>query len=132
MKSLIIASILFLTVIVFVCINFFVLNNFFDRISGYLEALPQSSGVLEEMPEEQTEQVFRQLDRILSEWKSYETYICLSMDHNVSRKFLEYFIPAVSYFESGDYPSFLAQAKNAYDMLDHMKFDESLKFGNLL
>ena len=84
MKSLIIASILFLTVIVFVCINFFVLNNFFDRISGYLEALPQSSGVLEEMPEEQTEQVFRQLDRILSEWKSYETYICLSMDHNVS------------------------------------------------
>ena len=132
MKTVITAAVMFLAVIVFVWVNFNVLNNFFDETNELLVGLPTTVEEVEGMDQAQLAGVNERLEKIHMGWKERETYISLSLEHSVSREFLNAFLPAVAYFNTRSYPEFLAQIKLARDTLEHLIFDESLKLGNIL
>ena len=69
---------------------------------------------------------------ILQKWNKKETFLCLSLKHNVSREFAGQLIPAKSYFDSEEYPEFLALILSAKDTLKHISYDEGFKIGNIL
>ncbi|MGN1122616.1 MAG: DUF4363 family protein [Eubacteriales bacterium] len=132
MKAVVTALVLFLIVISFLGVNYFVLNNFFERTDQALALLPTAADELENMTEAELVTISERLEHIRGDWETYQTYICLSLEHTVSREFFTDFLPAIAYFDAGEYPDFLAQIKKAKDTLEHLIFDESLRLGNVL
>ena len=83
------------------------------------------------MDEASLSEVHERLQRIHKKWEKHETYICLSLPHNMSREFSNGFMPAITYFEAGDYAGFVAGIRSAEDVLEHMAYDESVRIGNI-
>ena len=132
MKSLVIAWILFISVIALVAADYIVLNNLIEDTKKELETIPGILTELEKSSKKEKSDIKKSLEKIENKWSDRETFLCLSLKHNVSREFMGYIVPAISYFKSKEYPEFLALIMSAKDTLDHISFDEGIKLGNLL
>ena len=132
MKTLLLSVALFLVVTAFVVFNYFFLNNFIDDIKYSLELMPTTVEELESLDDFEKYEYHLLLDDIREKWEKRETYMCLSLNHNVAREFLSSFIPASSYFDTSEYPDFLANIREAKDTLEHLSFDEGICLGNIL
>ena len=132
MKTTVIAGILFLLVLVFLGVNFYVLNSVFDETLALFSTLPVSKEALEQASEEELAAIDLRLNEIYGLWQKHETYLCFGMEHAASRSFLETYLTAMAYFESKEYPAFLAQMRAAHSLVKHFVFDESLRLGNIL
>lgn len=111
--------------------NFFVLNGIIDVSAEKLEGLP-SSEETENMTEEEKENIVSEIEKLEKMWKKYETFLCSSMEHDVSRDFVEDIATAKSYLESGEYADYAASVISAQNKLEHMKYDEGIGIGNIL
>ena len=131
MKSLITASVLFLSVLVLITVNFFMLDNLIDYTEKNLENIPETIKELEKMTNKQKENISLSLKEIQKKWDKKETFLCLSLKHTVSREFVGQLIPAKSYFDSEEYPEFLALIISAKDTLKHISYDEGFRIGNI-
>ncbi len=131
MKSLYIAAGLFFSVIVFLTVNYFCINSLLDYTMEQFDKTPESVDEIEQMNEAELDEIKKILDDIKEKWDSKENYVCMSLNHETSREFMEQLMSAISFFESEEYPEFLSEKDSATDSLDHMKFDEGFKFGNV-
>lgn len=131
MKSLVFALILFLTVLALVVTDFFILKELLDYTESELEKIPVTLNELENIEKKEKIRIAEALKNIEKRWQKKETFLGLSLKHTVSREFTGYIIPAISYFESEEYPEFLASLLSAKDTAKHIRYDEDLKIGNL-
>lgn len=132
MKSLVTAVVLFLSVILLISVNSFILNDLIEYTEKNLGLIPETLKELENISTEQKEKISASLENIEKKWNKKETFLCLSLKHNVSREFAGQLIPAKSYFDSEEYPEFLALILSAKDTLKHISYDEGFKIGNIL
>ena len=132
MKSLITAAVLFLSVLILITVNYFILNDLIDFTENNLAVIPETLNTLKNISAKDKEKISSALEKIEKKWEKKETFLCLSLKHNVSREFMGQLIPAKSYFESGEYPEFLALILSVKDTLKHINYDEGLKLGNIL
>lgn len=131
MKVLVCAIALFLLVTIFVTINSIVLSNLFSDINDKLSLLPKTKESLDALSDDERNEAIKNLDYISKKWKKYESYIFVTLEHNVSGEFYDQFLPAKEYFKAGDFPSYLACLSSAKDILWQIKTNESLSFGTI-
>lgn len=131
MKSLYIAAGLFFSVIIFLTANYFCINSLLDYTMEQLDKIPESVEEIEALNEAELDEIKKILDDIKEKWDSRENYVCMSLNHETSREFMEQLMSAISFFDSEEYPEFLSEKDAATDSLDHMKFDEGFKIGNI-
>ena len=131
MKVLVCAIALFLLVTIFVTINSIVLSNLFSDINDKLSLLPKTKESLDVLSDDERNEAIQNLDYISKKWKKYESYIFVTLEHNVSGEFYDQFLPAKEYFKAGDFPSYLACLSSAKDILWQIKTNESLSFGTI-
>ena len=131
MKSLYIAAGLFFSVIIFLTANYFCINSLLDYTMEQLDKISESVEEIEALNEAELDEIKKILDDIKEKWDSRENYVCMSLNHETSREFMEQLMSAISFFDSEEYPEFLSEKDAATDSLDHMKFDEGFKIGNI-
>lgn len=117
--------------LVLITVNSLILGNLIDYTEKNLDIIPDTLKELEKIDEEQKEKISDSLKDIQKKWDKKETFLCLSLKHIVSREFTGQLIPAKSYFDSGEYPEFLALILSAKDTLKHISYDEGFKIGNI-
>jgi len=130
-KTLIPAIFLFLCVLAFIVTNTILLGNLFSDIEELLSELPTDDTEISVMTAEQVPMHADTLEKICKKWKSREQYIYITLEHDVSGEFYDTFLPAVKFFESGDYASYLANLAASKDILKQIKQNEKLAFGTI-
>ena len=131
MKSLVISSVLFICVIILISTDYYMLESLIDETKKELETIPKNLTELEGLQKNEINKIEKALEKAENMWKKKETFLGLSLKHNVSREFTGQLIPAVSYFKSGEYPEFLALISSSLDTLEHISYDEGINLGNL-
>lgn len=131
MKTLIPSVILFLTVLAFIVTNTILLQSLFSDIEESLSYLPDTNDKISEMKAQDVEKYAKKLDDVSEKWKKWETYIYVTLEHDVSGEFYDNFLPAMKYFDSGDYPSYLSYLSTSKDILKQIKMNESFSFGTV-
>lgn len=131
MKSLVISSVLFICVIVLISTDYFMLDRLLNDTKKELELIPKNLSELEGLQKKEITEIEKALEKTEKMWKKKETFLGLSLKHNVSREFTGQLIPAISYFKSEEYPEFLALVSSALDTVEHISYDEGLNLGNL-
>lgn len=130
MKSLYFSFGIIGSVIVFLGINYFILNSVFDFTKKELEEIPENIEFYENINDDEILKIRTHLEKVREKWKKKESYLCMSLQHDVNREFLENIMSAISFFNSEEYPEFIEQKMSASDTLEHMIYDEGFRFGN--
>lgn len=130
MKSLYFSFGIIGSVIVFLGINYFILNSVFDFTKKELEKIPENIGFYENITDEDISRIRTHLENVREKWEKKESYLCMSLEHDVNREFLENIMSAISFFNSQEYPEFIDKKMSAFDTLEHMIYDEGFRLGN--
>ena len=122
-----IAGILFVLAIIFITINFFIIEDFLAETQKLLYELPEKI-------ESENEIQFGQqiLDEIQKKWDKMETYISVSLEHNMRKEFMQEFTRTKGYFESGMYDDYSSSIELLSKMIEYIKFNEGASFGNIM
>ena len=130
MKSLYFSYGIIGSVIVFLGINYFILNSVFDFTKKELEKIQENIGFYENITDEDISRIRTHLENVREKWEKKESYLCMSLEHDVNREFLENIMSAISFFNSQEYPEFIDKKMSAFDTLEHMIYDEGFRLGN--
>ena len=127
MKSLVIASILFLLTVVFITVNFFIIDNLLSETMQLIDMLPFKI-------ETENDKALAQdiLNRTQTYWDKMETYISATIEHKMRREFIQEFTRTKGFFESGMYNDYSSSLELLSTMIEYIKFNEGISFGNLM
>ena len=131
MKALIASLVLFLSVCVFVTANTVFLKSVFKDMRERLEILPDTPEETEQLSDEDITRIKEELERIEKMWKKRKEYIYVMLEHNVSARFTEFFLPTKEYFTSEDYPSYLASLRIVKDIVKQFETNEGVSLENI-
>lgn len=131
MKTVAKSLVLFCIVLAFVIVNTILLNNLFSDIKEQLDLLPDTQQSIDNMSRQQRGEYSEILEKIKDKWRSWEQYIYITLNHDVSAEFTDSLLPAAKYFEAGEYSSYLAELSKSKDILKQIKHNEGVSFGTL-
>ena len=127
MKSLYIAGVLFVLTVIFIIINFYIIDNFLSDTEELLEMLPVK--IESEQDKLTAQQVLNETE---NKWDKMETYISVSLEHKMRREFIQEFTRTKGYFEAGMYDDYSSSIELLYKMIEYIKFNEGISFGNIM
>ena len=127
MKSLVIAGILFILTVIFVAVNFFVINNFLSETEQLLNTLP-----FEIKDQNDEAAALDILNKTQDIWDKMETYISVALEHRMRREFIQEFTRTKGYLQAGMYDDYSASIELLSSMIEYIKFNEGISFGNIM
>lgn len=132
MKSLIISIVLITLIISTVIINTFLIGKLFSEISDLLLMLPTNKHDIDNMTNEQREDYSKTLQEIHFLWNKKKNFLNLSINYEDTYKFTSNMTKAKSFFETENYPLYLAFILGAKEIFFHISESESFSPKNIL
>ncbi len=113
--------------VIFITVNYFVIDDFLSETEKLLEMLPAE--IENESDKALAQRILYQTDE---KWDKMETYISICLEHKMRREFIQEFTRTKRYFESEMYDEYSSSIELLSKMIEYIKFNEGVSFGNIM
>ena len=113
--------------VIFITVNFFIIDDFLSETEQFLEMLP-----FEIENENDEKAALEILYKTEETWDKMETYISIAIEHRMRREFIQEFTRTKGYLQAGMYDDYSASIELLSTMIEYIKFNEGISFGNIM